>query len=291
MPLAAGVAALVAGTLFGWDSRLVDALVSPPALVRAGLVAVAVLIGARLLARAVGGLSRAGEPATFATWRAWSVRCVSSSWRWPRCPRRPAGSWEARCRSSSPWSSPASTSSRPRSCCWWSGPDRVRAADPSAGWRGRPRGGRRSGWIPGGADRPPWPEAAARCRSTPAPTSGPRRRHSIGAPSRTTRPARMTTTRPNDSATKRMSWLIAMTVRPEAIRSATTAGSGRLRERPVRSSAHRAPRPASASPGPRRATAASGGSSPDRTGSSRSRPARPTASSAAVAAIAASFGG
>lgn len=62
MPLAAGVAALVAGTLFGWDSRLVDALVSPPALVRAGLVAVAVLIGARLLARAVGGLSRAGEP-------------------------------------------------------------------------------------------------------------------------------------------------------------------------------------------------------------------------------------
>lgn len=61
-PLAAGVAALVAGTLFGWDSRLVDALVSPPALVRAGLVAVAVLIGARLLARAVAGLSRAGEP-------------------------------------------------------------------------------------------------------------------------------------------------------------------------------------------------------------------------------------
>lgn len=62
VPLAAGVAALVAGTLFGWDSRLVDALVSPPALVRAGLVAVAVLIGALLLARSIAGLSRAGGP-------------------------------------------------------------------------------------------------------------------------------------------------------------------------------------------------------------------------------------
>jgi hypothetical protein len=61
-PLAAGVAALVAGTLFGWDSRVVDALVSPPALVRAAFVAVAVVIGVRLLGLAIAKLSVAGEP-------------------------------------------------------------------------------------------------------------------------------------------------------------------------------------------------------------------------------------
>jgi hypothetical protein len=62
-PLAAGVAALVAGTLFGWDSRVVDAIVSPPAIVRAVFVAAAVVIGVWLLARAVAGLSVAAEPA------------------------------------------------------------------------------------------------------------------------------------------------------------------------------------------------------------------------------------
>ncbi|MEO8228821.1 MAG: hypothetical protein ABI628_03555 [Chloroflexota bacterium] len=61
-PLAAGAAALVAGTLFGWDSRIVDALVSPPALVRAAFVAAAVVIGARLLGLAIAGLGVAGEP-------------------------------------------------------------------------------------------------------------------------------------------------------------------------------------------------------------------------------------
>jgi hypothetical protein len=61
-PLAAGVAALMVGTLFGWDSRIVDALVAPPASVRAGLVAAAALLGAGLLARAIAGLSLAGAP-------------------------------------------------------------------------------------------------------------------------------------------------------------------------------------------------------------------------------------
>lgn len=56
-PLALGVAALVIGTAFGWDSRLVDAVVSPPAIVRAVLVAIAVVAGAALL---VGGLRRIG---------------------------------------------------------------------------------------------------------------------------------------------------------------------------------------------------------------------------------------
>ena len=61
MPLGAGFAALVAGTLFGWDSRIVEALVSPPAIVRAALVAAAVVIGAWLLVRAVAGLTVAGQ--------------------------------------------------------------------------------------------------------------------------------------------------------------------------------------------------------------------------------------
>ena len=62
VPLGAGFAALVAGTLFGWDSRIVEALVAPPAIVRAALVAAAVVIGAWLLIRAVAGLSVAGQP-------------------------------------------------------------------------------------------------------------------------------------------------------------------------------------------------------------------------------------
>jgi hypothetical protein len=51
--LTAGILALVVGTAFGWDSRLVDAIVSPPALVRAALVAASVLLGGWLLLRAV----------------------------------------------------------------------------------------------------------------------------------------------------------------------------------------------------------------------------------------------
>jgi hypothetical protein len=52
-PLAAGVAVLVAGTLLGWDAGLLERLVSPPALVRAALVAVSVVLGALLLREAL----------------------------------------------------------------------------------------------------------------------------------------------------------------------------------------------------------------------------------------------
>jgi proteasome lid subunit RPN8/RPN11 len=62
VPLGAGLAALVAGTLFGWDARVVEVLVSPPVVVRSALVAAAVVIGAWLLVRAVAGLSVAGQP-------------------------------------------------------------------------------------------------------------------------------------------------------------------------------------------------------------------------------------
>lgn len=58
LPLGIGIAALVVGTAFGWDARLVDAVVTPPALVRALLVAIAVVGGAILLA---AGLRRIGE--------------------------------------------------------------------------------------------------------------------------------------------------------------------------------------------------------------------------------------
>jgi hypothetical protein len=66
-PLVIGIAALVAGTAFGWDARLLDGIVTPPALVRAVLTAGAVVVGAALLARSVarigeGRLDRGGEP-------------------------------------------------------------------------------------------------------------------------------------------------------------------------------------------------------------------------------------
>jgi len=58
MPLVLGVAALVIGTAFGWDARLLDAIVTLPALLRAVLTAAAVVVGFALLARSV---ARIGE--------------------------------------------------------------------------------------------------------------------------------------------------------------------------------------------------------------------------------------
>jgi hypothetical protein len=49
LPFAIGLAGLAAGTAFGWDSRLVDALVSPLPIVRAILVGAAVVVGLWLL--------------------------------------------------------------------------------------------------------------------------------------------------------------------------------------------------------------------------------------------------
>jgi hypothetical protein len=57
LPLILGLAALAVGTVFGWDARLVDAVVAPPAIVRAALVAVAVVGGGWLF---VAGLRRMG---------------------------------------------------------------------------------------------------------------------------------------------------------------------------------------------------------------------------------------
>lgn len=52
-PLALGVAALALGTAFGWDARLVEAVVTPPPLLRAALVGTSVVLGLALLAAAL----------------------------------------------------------------------------------------------------------------------------------------------------------------------------------------------------------------------------------------------
>ena len=51
--LACGVGALVGGSALGWNGGLLEALARPPALVRAALVAVALLAAFRLLLEAV----------------------------------------------------------------------------------------------------------------------------------------------------------------------------------------------------------------------------------------------
>ena len=57
LPLGAGVLVLIAVTAFGWDSTLVDAVVTPAPIVRAALVAGSILVGLVLLSRAVARMS------------------------------------------------------------------------------------------------------------------------------------------------------------------------------------------------------------------------------------------
>ena len=53
LALLAGLAALVVGTAMGWDASLVDTLVTPPPIVRAALVAGAVVFAGWALARGI----------------------------------------------------------------------------------------------------------------------------------------------------------------------------------------------------------------------------------------------
>jgi len=64
--LLAGIAALIAGTVLGWSGSLLEAIATPPALVRAALVAVSVLVAFALLAEAIRRIDagRQVEPGT-----------------------------------------------------------------------------------------------------------------------------------------------------------------------------------------------------------------------------------
>jgi hypothetical protein len=57
------VLAVAGGTALGWDATLLERIVAPPALIRAALVAVAVVAGLWLLRKAILGLEdvRSGE--------------------------------------------------------------------------------------------------------------------------------------------------------------------------------------------------------------------------------------
>jgi hypothetical protein len=56
LPLLAGVAALAAGTLLGWDARVLDLIVSPPLVVRLALAGASVVLAFVLLGAAVARL-------------------------------------------------------------------------------------------------------------------------------------------------------------------------------------------------------------------------------------------
>lgn len=58
--LAAGLLALLGGTLLGWNGDLLDAIARPPALIRAALVAAAVVLGLACLGRAVRRIADSG---------------------------------------------------------------------------------------------------------------------------------------------------------------------------------------------------------------------------------------
>lgn len=59
--LGLGALAVVGATVVGWNQGLLDVLVTPPPLIRAGLVGGGVALGLVLLTRSVGRLGEAGE--------------------------------------------------------------------------------------------------------------------------------------------------------------------------------------------------------------------------------------
>ena len=63
LALAAGALALVAGTAMGWNSTIVDAVVTPPSLVRAALVAASVLFTLWAFRRGIVRISEGRDPA------------------------------------------------------------------------------------------------------------------------------------------------------------------------------------------------------------------------------------
>jgi len=64
VPLVLGGVALAAGTAMGWDAGLVEAVVSPPPLIRAALVAMAMLFALWALRRGITRISEGRDPET-----------------------------------------------------------------------------------------------------------------------------------------------------------------------------------------------------------------------------------
>ena len=62
LPLAIGLGVLAAGTAAGWDARVVAAIATPPAVLRASLVAASVVVGFALLGRALARLGAVDSP-------------------------------------------------------------------------------------------------------------------------------------------------------------------------------------------------------------------------------------
>lgn len=58
LPLLAGLGVLAVGTALGWDARLVDAVVTPPPILRAALLAASAVLGGAFL---VAALRRIGD--------------------------------------------------------------------------------------------------------------------------------------------------------------------------------------------------------------------------------------
>jgi amino acid transporter len=59
--LGLGALAVIGATVVGWNQGVLDVLVTPPPLIRAGLVGGGVALGVVLLTRSVGRLAEAGE--------------------------------------------------------------------------------------------------------------------------------------------------------------------------------------------------------------------------------------
>ena len=59
--LGLGALAVIGATVVGWNQGVLDVLVTPPPLIRAGLVGGGVTLGVVLLTRSVGRLAEAGE--------------------------------------------------------------------------------------------------------------------------------------------------------------------------------------------------------------------------------------
>ena len=89
-------AALVGGTLLGWSGDLLEAIANPPALVRAALVGRErrrrPVVRRRGRAAARGRPPRPADGHERPRSRCSSAASGTSSWRSPRCPRRPGGS-------------------------------------------------------------------------------------------------------------------------------------------------------------------------------------------------------